>query len=71
VGLHARPDQRHLGDVLVDRDAGGPDLVGEGSRTSAGLEGLPRGSVNEMSVVPSSDTFWTIMSMLMLASASA
>jgi hypothetical protein len=71
VGLHAGADQRDLGDVLVDGDARGADLVGERLEDAARLVGVAARQGERDVGRPSSETFWTIMSMLMFASASA
>ncbi len=71
VGLHAGADQRHLGDGVVGQHLAGSEL---GARAPAHLEPdgqVGSGTVNEMSVVPCSDVFCTIMSTLTLRSARA
>ena len=71
MSAHAGADERDLRDVRVVREPARLDLV---PRAARGIGSARRisvlGSVNEMSVCPSAETFWTIMSTFMPTSAS-
>ena len=67
---HAGADERDLGDLRVVREPARADLVRQRPSTSSARPISDFGSVNEMSVCPSAETFWTIMSTFTPTSAS-
>ena len=64
AGLHARAHDADLGDVLVDHVFARVDIGKDALHRLAGALLVGARQVKLMSVMPSSDTFWMIMSTL-------